>query len=1230
MFKRQSSPPPIDIGTLLNKRYRLQEKLGEGGAGVVYQAEDEQLKRTVAIKVLTAEGAMASDKLARFRGEARSVARLNHPNIITLYDYAEEQGRPYLVIEYIPGQDLWELDNSYAPNLMPFSESLPIIEDILAALEYSHARHVIHRDLKPENVMITPDQQVKVMDFGLARIEGQSRLTQEGLVAGTAAYLAPELATGELGDHRVDLYAVGIMMYELFTGRRPFSGDDPLTVISQHIHAPVVPPQHYNPAIPDDLQQIVLKLLAKNPDNRYRTAADAKQDLKSVSTRILSGEEEVESAVGPVQEPAAASESPTDPQVLLERIARGKMLGRENELEKLKRLWDLVRLDEYKGEPLVLVSGEGGIGKTRLLREFRVYAGLRDGYILHGVAREPDLGTPYAVITAILSDYIAGQPANVLRAQMPGFIAGEVVKLVPQLTQKLGHIQPNPPLEPSAERARLLNQVSQFLLNIAAEQPTLLLLDDLHFADPGSLAILEMVIQQAVESSLLVAGAYRDVMLSYSNPTNRFITALEADNLVARVALRRLSQTVVKQMLETLLGNTVSRKFIRSIYRATEGNPLFVEELIKSLAIDGQIVLRDGRWEQQQTHLIHIPGSVKAVLGKRLDYIGKQSLELLQLAAVIGRSFSLNLLIEASLFAEDEIQWAIEEALRGQLVEVVNVADRPNGGSGADINVHYQFQHALIRETLYDELRPLRRRQLHRRVAAAMEKQAGDEPVSNPAVLANHFIAGAQDEKAVGYLRQAGQKSFRFYANEEAVDYLGQACEILEDLALELSGQQERANLMERFDLLSLQRKIFDLMGDRDREFVALETLQELAETLNHKQRWIEVLSSLSTHYWHVGKLNQAQETARKALEMARQDDDIVGQQDALEKIARVLWTRRNGQSMDYATQALELAKQSDNREREGRLLELIGHIYADTLHDAERAAVYFNQALEICREIDNPYEEAWTLWGIGGLSMLVGDYSVAFERYNEAKKIAEDIGATLQVGWDLYSIGDIWYNLGNQEQALDCYQQAQVIFNTSHHERGKISAFISLGLVFMALNKPAEAMSYLEQGQQQAEERNDLRLMLRSYEALSAYYRHQGGSDNLSTAVKFGEQVVKLAAEGGDIEHQLLGHHLQAQSLFDMRDVQKALQSSQRAVTQLEQLNYYIESPQISTAQIYYTHSRVALAMGQKDTAHTYLKKAYGEVLRRADLMADESLRRSYLQNVPVNQEIVAAGSRL
>jgi tetratricopeptide (TPR) repeat protein len=1211
----------ITVGALLNQRYRLQEQLGEGGAGIIFKAEDEQLKRTVAIKLLTGDGHLSGDKLERFRGEARSVARLNHPNIITLYDYAEEQGRPYLVIEYIPGQDLWELDNRHAPNLMPFEESLPIIDGIIAALEYSHAHHVIHRDLKPENVMITPDRQVKVMDFGLARIEGQSRLTQEGLVAGTAAYLAPELALGEPGDHRVDLYALGVIIYELTTGRRPFSGDDPLAVISQHIHAPVVPPQHYNPAIPIELQEIILKLLAKRPEERYPFAERVRQDLAPLLARLKAG-----TLTGPGLAVADHSAvAPSDTQTLLERIVRGKMIGREQELQKLKNHWDLVRLGEQAAAPLALISGEAGIGKTRLLRELRVYAGLRDGYVLHGEASEADAGAPYAVFAAILRSYIREQPPTILNNQLSGFMAGEIVKLAPELREKLGQIQPNPPLEPAAERERLLQQVSRFLMNIAYTQPTLLLLDDLQFADPGSLDILQMLLRQTGRVSLMVAAAYRDVALSYSHPVSRLVTSLEAEGLADRIPLRRLSQTAVKQLLEALLGNTVSRNFIKSVYQTTEGNPLFVEELIKSLVVDGQLRLRDGRWEQQNTSLIQIPGSVKAVLGKRLERIKKETLELLRLAAVIGRSFSLEMLLQASPYDDELIQWTVEEALGAQLIEVVKIVDQPSHRTGTDIDVYYQFQHALIRETLYEELRPLRRRQLHRRIAAAMEQRAALAPLPNPAILARHFIDGAEDEKAVPYLREAGERAYRFYANNEVIEYLSQAVEILEDIAPDLTGEQWQANLRTQFELLSRQRDVCNMVGDREREFALLQRLQALAELLADENLWVDVICRLSTYYWHVGDLAQAEEMGHRALNVARKNGNRPGERAALERISRVLWTRRDPSSMEYATQALALAQLLGDRPREGRLTELVGHIFADTLYDSRRAALYFNQALEICRETKNPYEEAWTLWGLGGLAMLVNDYLTALARYAEAKTLAEEIGATLQVGWDLYHMGDAWYNLGNFEQGLDCYQQAQLIFNTSQHPRGKIYVLISLGLVLTALDQLNNAVAYFDQAIRQAEERNDARLMLRGYEALAAYHYLLGDEPNLANGIRLSNRIIKLAADTRYPEHELLGYHLRSKGFFKLRNLEEALQSSTTAINRLAYFSY-IESRQISVAEIYYTHSQIAAALGQLDTAETYRRRAYEETLRKLDLIGDEQLRRDFLDRIPVNREIITA----
>ena len=648
--------------------------------------------------------------------------------------------------------------------------------------------------------------------------------------------------------------------------------------------------------------------------------------------------------------------------------------------------------------------------------------------------------------------------------------------------------------------------------------------------------------------------------------------------------------------------------------------------MVKGLAVDGQIRLREGHWERRDSNRLNLPGSIKSVLGGRLERVKKSTLELLQLAAVIGRSFPLDLLSHAGQHDDDTIQWAIEEALRYQLIEIRNIFDQPADSADAkNVNVEYQFQHGLIREALYDEQRPLRRRRLHRKVGAAMENL---ENRVTPAVLAFHFIAAAQEERAVPYLRLAGQAAFEVYANDEAVDHLGQAREILEDIALDLKGKALRENLIERFELLTEERAILNLMGEPNRELAALEELQGLVERLDDKTREVAVMSRLAAYYWQVGKLNQAENTAQQALDIAKQNEDRPGQLSCLEQIARIFWTRRDGESMHFALEALKIAQALGDRHREGRLTELIGSIYTDTLHDVEQASQYFKQALNICRETNNRYEEAWTLWGMGRLALLVDDYTGALERYEEAQHISKAIGSTLQVGWDLYYIGDAWYNLGDYDQALAAYHQAQTIFSGAHHLRGRIYALISLGLVNLRLGQLEDAENYLEQAKQRAEDRDDVMLMLRSYQALAAYYRVLGGQDALIHAIRLSNRIIKLANEGGHFEQELLGYYLRGLGFFGLNDLNQAKESSETAVTYLEHLTH-LHSPQVSVAEIYFQHYRILGALGQFDAAQIYLEKAYQETMRKANFIVAEEQYSHFLNKIAINREIIIAMKR-
>jgi serine/threonine protein kinase/DNA-binding CsgD family transcriptional regulator len=263
-----TQPPDI-----LKDRYRLVEQIGKGGMAVVYRAHDTTLDRDVAIKFLAPQRLIGPEASDRFLREARTIARLAHPNIMTLHDVDREDTWHYLVLELIPGRDLHAVMVERG-GPFPVNEALNIIRGVLRALAYAHDQGVIHRDIKPENVMITPGDQVKVTDFGMALTQEDVRLTQAGTIMGTALYLAPETLSGGEVDRRTDLYAAGVVLYELLAGRAPFTGDSLMAVASQILHAPVPALRDSNVRVPSALEQVVTRLLAKDPDQRFPSAEE--------------------------------------------------------------------------------------------------------------------------------------------------------------------------------------------------------------------------------------------------------------------------------------------------------------------------------------------------------------------------------------------------------------------------------------------------------------------------------------------------------------------------------------------------------------------------------------------------------------------------------------------------------------------------------------------------------------------------------------------------------------------------------------------------------------------------------------------------------------------------------------------------------------------------------------------------------------------------------------------
>jgi serine/threonine-protein kinase len=271
------------IDRVFDRRYVIKRKLGSGGMADVYLAEDQELGRRVALKLLNDRHAADDQFVERFRREAQSAAGLNHPNIVSIFDRGRAEGTYYIAMEYLDGRTLKELLVRNGPTPIPIA--IDYARQILGALSFAHRNGIIHRDIKPHNIVVGGDGRLKVTDFGIAR-SGASQMTEAGSIVGTAQYLSPEQARGAPVDPRSDLYSLGIVLYEMLTGNVPFTGDTPVEIAMKHLSQIPEPPSKLRPEVPHDLDAVVMRALAKEPDQRYGSTEEMDADLARVARGV--------------------------------------------------------------------------------------------------------------------------------------------------------------------------------------------------------------------------------------------------------------------------------------------------------------------------------------------------------------------------------------------------------------------------------------------------------------------------------------------------------------------------------------------------------------------------------------------------------------------------------------------------------------------------------------------------------------------------------------------------------------------------------------------------------------------------------------------------------------------------------------------------------------------------------------------------------------------------------
>jgi tetratricopeptide (TPR) repeat protein len=753
----QTSSPSDMPTSFADGRYQVKKFLGEGGKKKVYLAHDKVLDRDVAFALIKTEK-LDEVTRARVSREAQVMGRLgDHPNIMTIHDMGDEKGQPYIVLPLMPGGDVGSLIDNAPEHRLSVEQAISIAEAVCLGLQYAHAKGVIHRDIKPSNVWLSGDGTPKVGDLGLALAVDLSRLTNEGMMVGTYYYMPPEQAMGGEITVQADLYSLGAMLYEMVTGRPPFTGDDMVAVIGQHINTPPVSPSWYRPDLPPALAALIMKLLEKDPQKRPSSATEVLKALEAI--------ESGKSEELPTDQSKGVTDSP---------LYRRVFVGREVELRQLQSCFDAATSGQGS---LTMVVGEPGIGKTALCEQLATYVSLRNGQVLVGHCyEEGSLSLPYLAFVEALRTYAQTRDVNRLRKEL-GAGAPDVARIVSDIRERL-RIQPRPKGNPEEERYRLFQAVSDFLGSAAAAKPLLIVLEDLHSADGGTLEMLEHVARNLGDKRLLVVGTYRDIEVDRTHPLSAALAELRRLPAFGRVLLRGLNADEVRRMLSGIVGQDVPWGLAEAVHRQTEGNPLFVQEVVRYLAEEGIIEREEGQWRaRSDTPLeMRIPDGLRDVIGKRLSGLSEPCNKVLSVAAVIGRDFQMEVLQKVAGVNDDELFGALEEARRAAVIE-------EQTGLGA--KVHYRFAHAFFRQTLYEETIAPRRIRLHQQVARALEEVYKTRLERHAAELAEHFSYSsdrADLEKAVSYGEMAAGRATDVYSYGEAARLLERALKVQEVL----------------------------------------------------------------------------------------------------------------------------------------------------------------------------------------------------------------------------------------------------------------------------------------------------------------------------------------------------------------------------------------------------------------------------------------------------------------
>ncbi len=937
--------------TFGNGRYSVIKKLGEGGKGIVYKCIDNNLNRIVALKLIKGEN-LDDESYSRIIREAETTARLSHPNIVSIYDMQKENNRFFMVIEYIEGKDLLDHVNNKPLNL---DEILGIIIPITSALAYAHKNGILHRDIKPENIMISKNGDPKLMDFGLAKALDRPGITRAGTIVGTPAYLSPESALGKEADNRSDLYSLGCVLYYMSTGRPPFTVNDTIKLIYSHIHDYPAQPSRINNNIPRQLDSIIMKLLKKNPDERFQSADELLYALKALEIEtnpVINNDLKKDK-----------SESYHD---------QGMLIGLENTLSELNQAVDSVLSGSGS---IYLINGESGQGKSKLLEKTMDYAVLRGIKSILLKCRESRMSTPNYLFTEMFREFFYDAPQQLVY-KVCGDYGDVAVKILPELISKLGRINDYMASEPEQAKLRFYDGVTEIIKNMSIEYPLLLEIDDINYADSGSLSIIDSIMDKLQSMRFVIIAT-----MSRSDSYNDELDHIISNRILNKIETRNLDRLQTAMLIAARLNEDISKisdEFTDFIFVKTDGNPFYIEEILKLLK-DKKLIFRDenGSWDRKPIEEIGIPSSIGSFIKERLSSLDDITMDIISIASVIGYEFDVDVLELVSGINDNDFEKIIENSIKRKIVY-----ERKT--SPGEFRLF--FSNPQLHDYLYENMSMFKKRKLHAKIASAIENIYGDDNNVFFQDLARHYLEAGNLQKALDYTIKVADSWYSSFQFDQALKEYRKALEIISEINKPGKDMELlKADVMYKISENSIFNNNFN---DNNSSY-----LDEAIKIFDRYNEYKKIARSLliSNDLYH--KLDYYIDYNRKFLNKMYEinaDPEIIGTA-SLAIIGALWYTARISEAREYGQRYIEYAKNMNYYDKHVvrcKMLLLLVHPLNtnDDLYDINKSYEELSaESIALLEESPND------LILLNTLSVVYNNYATTLARANMDLKRSEE-----------------------------------------------------------------------------------------------------------------------------------------------------------------------------------------------------------------------------------------------